>query len=785
MTVLVVLAYGLLFFLVANSLRRLSFAKDDLSYLHQSLGFLLFSVFAIFNFEKIYIAFALLLALSTLYHDRKQILHDLRADKYIWIFLSFVFCIAYMDALKFWKIGPPGDYQDTIWNAGHIAYYKNNVPFFDQFTDVHINGNNFNYHFFGHFLYAKLSNVLGLSAISASVVMNFVVFAALVYTAYIYFKNNFKISPLLSAVTAGASFFVLGLTGVFNAYYDLAVNTLGLYYWKTNLTVTLAILFMCILFFQIINYLKFKEIFFESKAKSLKLICSFLVVNLFLVMTKAPYSVVFIAVLGIYSVLYFFRHSEETLYKRSFLFLMSSLATVLFLIVYLVYYSKTSGDRLSLEYAEIVQYALSKYSTYELGVFLKVLLTPIYLLLFYGFGLVLNVYFFVKHRKHKFVSEVALLGCLSILIGSFFLLFLKQSGQSQVYFGLAGLSLANLSAAVSFLYLAELKEFSKEKLKIFASVFTLCLLGYFFGPYTFLILSTLAVFVAFKFKFKRSLVFVCSAVFILLVSRKSITNYLELISEDHLKFLKILSTNFAQSQLVANWIAAFFTVLLLIAFIITLYQFFKKNRSDLYLKFSVVCVPLGLVLYLALLSIYSYYNYFNHPKAYYLLVSLNLSAAATGVYFAYNKFFKSAICFLSLFFVVAFSFHDVKKNSHNALIIREACLWIKNNSQTNDLVAINMHDDELGGEKRFFSCSALAERKFLIEGYAYISASEKNEGLVANLLKQNSSLFQEGIFQNVAYAVDVKGQIKNLQPVATFSGEDELEIKIFKNPAVN
>ena len=79
----------------------------------------------------------------------------------------------------------------------------------------------------------------------------------------------------------------------------------------------------------------------------------------------------------------------------------------------------------------------------------------------------------------------------------------------------------------------------------------------------------------------------------------------------------------------------------------------------------------------------------------------------------------------------------------------------------------------------------MAERKFLIEGYAYISASEKNEGLVANLLKQNSSLFQEGIFQNVAYAVDVKGQIKNLQPVATFSGEDELEIKIFKNPAVN
>ncbi len=82
-----------------------------------------------------------------------------------------------------------------------------------------------------------------------------------------------------------------------------------------------------------------------------------------------------------------------------------------------------------------------------------------------------------------------------------------------------------------------------------------------------------------------------------------------------------------------------------------------------------------------------------------------------------------------------------------------ACLWLRQNTEISDLIAINKH--YIGDRyARFFYCSALAERQFLVEGYEYNDRSLATALKIQELLENNHKIFHEGKSLNQSLSPD-------------------------------
>lgn len=89
-----------------------------------------------------------------------------------------------------------------------------------------------------------------------------------------------------------------------------------------------------------------------------------------------------------------------------------------------------------------------------------------------------------------------------------------------------------------------------------------------------------------------------------------------------------------------------------------------------------------------------------------------------------------------------------------------ACLWIRNNTSEESLVAINNHF-VFKTYPRFFNCSALAERQFLIEGYDYNDRSLATAIRIQKLLVENYKIFNGDVMSaafQVKYLIFFKDQ---------------------------
>lgn len=81
----------------------------------------------------------------------------IRIKDHIFLLLAafLIFYFNYHHLIQFAELGPPNTNFDTLWGIGHIAHYKNNLPFFNSFSDVRALGIDYSYHFYPYFLLGR------------------------------------------------------------------------------------------------------------------------------------------------------------------------------------------------------------------------------------------------------------------------------------------------------------------------------------------------------------------------------------------------------------------------------------------------------------------------------------------------------------------------------------------------------------------------------------------------------------------------------------------------------
>lgn len=131
------------------------------------------------------------------------------------------------------------------------------------------------------------------------------------------------------------------------------------------------------------------------------------------------------------------------------------------------------------------------------------------------------------------------------------------------------------------------------------------------------------------------------------------------------------------------------------------------------------------------------------------------SSKLLRVFFVLLTLFSAAYM-VSAFFESRSQMSGIPKGDFN-----QACLWIRNNTDKKSLIATNKHYI-LGTYPRFFNCSAIAERQFLVEGYEYNDRRLETAVRIQKLLEENRSLFMEGVLRNQNLRVDYLVYFKDL-----------------------
>ncbi|MDG0817342.1 hypothetical protein [Bdellovibrio svalbardensis] len=155
-----------------------------------------------------------------------------------------------------------------------------------------------------------------------------------------------------------------------------------------------------------------------------------------------------------------------------------------------------------------------------------------------------------------------------------------------------------------------------------------------------------------------------------------------------------------------------------------------------------------------------------------------------------QKFYRPFMLTFLIFSIVAAlwsSARDFKNRYSQQDSFQSACRWIKNNTPTTALIAINKQKLN-NTSPRFFYCSPIAERQFFLEGYDFSDTSLKTSLKIANLNKVNYDFFSTGKWSFIAspkpnylvYFKDGYGNLRNILEnyVITFESRDAIVLKL-------
>lgn len=601
MSLMILLKHGLLFCLIA--LAPLSFFQPSVvAFLFSVIsGLSLWALLSLYDAEGFFFLLYIFLLIKLVKHPK--LLFSIKNIKFcfsfFWTFTALTLIGLINLGLK-WEWGPSGSNQDTLWNAGHIAYFKSRNILSDGFKDIHILGYSFDYHLFGQYILATFSKSLGSSAIATAVTSNSLFLLAGFFISFL-FLRRFSNNSALSALLAFLGIVVSGLLSPFFPYIDPFLNTLGAHNFQIALLVTFAFLLLAIGTY---SYLYFFLV--PNLSNYFRFMLSFNVVfcTILLCLTKGPYSAIFAcAVLAHSGILYLIGKANLKLVGLGLVNMLGFVSTLL------LFFSGIGSDVVSIDFGALVKRSpLNEFVSGSWpGLFAA---SIVYCFSFAAPSLVGNSWILFKNRGKGILFQISTFGLISCLGGLVAMMIFSQEGNSQLYFGFAGLVISNLA---------------------------LC-----------------------------------------------------------------------------------------------------------------TCIAIKVI------------------------QSGELSGKAIRV----------ATAISAVFFVSMTLNSSLKMPNAQELTVRRACLWVQQNSNSHDIVAINQQDDLRGGKSRFFACSALSERQILLEGSDYSSDSQPVREMILELQRRNDKLFQEpdsASALGVRYLIDTRGEVSGLIPAFTAQATPtSTQIRVFK-----